>query len=252
MSLRSTIMLSSRGQMYCCFSLPLHFAWSRLNEIAAWLCVAEKSFTGIDTKPNEIVPEPMERALMGCDDNLLGSMPNFLDERPGRRFAIVRQTGARPGYVLHLETDGVLRSWAVPKAPSPDPADRRLAVEIEAGAGGESEVWDCGRCTAVQDFANGFREGKLLFELAGYKLRGAWTLVRTRGKEWLLIKETKDNFVQRGGSFSDAPVLPTSEAAMGVRREVSASGAPRRKLHAGDIQPMLAEVRQRPFSDPEW
>src|SRR5216684_3563757 len=62
MSLRSTIMLSSRGQMYCCLSRPLHLECSRLNEIAAWLCVAEKSFTGMETRPNEIVPEAMERA----------------------------------------------------------------------------------------------------------------------------------------------------------------------------------------------
>ena len=66
-------------------------------------------------------------------------MPNFLDERAGRRFAVVRQTGSRPGYALHLETDGVLRSWAVPKGPSPDPAERRFAVEIEPGGGADGD-----------------------------------------------------------------------------------------------------------------
>jgi bifunctional non-homologous end joining protein LigD len=179
-------------------------------------------------------------------------MPNFLDERPGRRFAVVRQTGSRPGYALHLETDGVLRSWAVPKGPSPDPADRRFAVEIEPGGGGEGEPWDCGRCTPVQDFPAGIRDGKLLFELRGYKLRGAWTLVRTRGKEWLLIKETSDGHVRRRGTFPDAPVLPVSAGADAVREGLQALGPPRGSVRASEVQPMLAEVDPRPFSDPRW
>src|SRR5258706_2491815 len=188
----------------------------------------------------------------GRDDNLLVFMPNFLDERPGRRFAVVRQTGSRPGYALHLETDGVLRSWAVPKGPSPDPADRRFAVEIEPGGGGEGEPWDCGRCTPVQDFPARIRDGKLLFELRGYKLRGAWTLVRTRGKEWLLIKETSDGHVRRRGTFPDAPVLPVSAGAAAVREGLQALGPPRGSVRASEVQPMLAEVDPRPFSDPRW
>jgi bifunctional non-homologous end joining protein LigD len=179
-------------------------------------------------------------------------MPNFLDERPGRRFAVVRQAGSRPGYALHLETDGVLRSWAVPKGPSPDPAERRFAVEIEAGGGAEGETWDCGRCTPVQDFESGLRDGKLLFELRGYKLRGAWTLVRTRAREWLLIKETSDAHVRRGGTFSDAPVLPSAAAAAAVRAELDALEAPRRPVRVGEVQPMLAEVQPRAFTDPHW
>ena len=179
-------------------------------------------------------------------------MPNFLDERPGRRFAVVRQAGPRPGYALHLETDGVLRSWAVPRGPSPDPADRRFAVEIAPGAGAEGEPWDCGRCTPVQEFESGLRDGKLLFELHGYKLRGAWTLVRTRGKEWLLIKETSDAHVRRGGAFSDAPVLATPAAAAAVREELRALEAPRLRVRASEVQPMLAEVQPRAFTDPQW
>src|SRR2546430_10815525 len=119
-------------------------------------------------------------------------MPNFPEERPARRFAVVRQTGKRPGYALHLETDGVLRSWAVPKGPSPDPAERRFAVEIDAGGSAEGEAWDFGGCTPLQDFGSGLPEGKLLFELRGDKLRGARALVRTRGKEGVFIKGTSD------------------------------------------------------------
>jgi bifunctional non-homologous end joining protein LigD len=179
-------------------------------------------------------------------------MPNFPVERAGRRFAVVRQTGARPGYALHLETDGVLRSWAVPKGPSPDPADRRFAVEMEAGGAAEGEAWDFGGCTPVQDFSDGIREGKLLFELRGYKMRGAWTLVRTRGKEWLLIKETSDAHVRRGGSLSDAPVLPTPAGAAAVRDALQTLKPPRQRVRAAEMQPMLAEVQPKPFTDPAW
>ena len=179
-------------------------------------------------------------------------MPNFPEERPARRFAVVRQTGRRPGYALHLETDGVLRSWTVPKGPSPDPAERRLAVEIEAGGAAEGESWDFGGCTPVQDFGSGIREGKLLFELRGYKLRGAWTLVRTRGKEWLLIKETSDAHVRRAGTFPDDPVLPTPSGAAALRDELLALRPPKRRVRAADVQPMLAEVQPRPFTDPAW
>src|SRR5206468_7402015 len=186
------------------------------------------------------------------DDNLFVVMPNFPEERPARRFAVVRQKGRRPGYALHLETDGVLRSWTVPKGPSPDPAERRLAVEIEAGGAAEGESWDFGGCTPVQDFGSGIREGKLLFELRGYKLRGAWTLVRTRSKEWLLIKETSDAHVRRAGTFPDDPVLPTPSGAAALRDELLALRPPKRQVRAADVQPMLAEVQPRPFTDPAW
>jgi bifunctional non-homologous end joining protein LigD len=125
-------------------------------------------------------------------------------------------------------------------------------VEIAAGRGDAGEAWDCGGCTAVQDVEEGLRTGKLLFDLRGYKLRGAWTLVRMRGKEWLLIKETGDAFVERGGSFPDYPVLATESGAAQVREALLSLRAPRRKVHAEEIQPMLAEVRPQPFSDPGW
>ncbi|HWE25052.1 MAG TPA: DNA ligase D [Myxococcales bacterium] len=184
--------------------------------------------------------------------NVQLSMPNFLDERPGRRFTVLRNRDGRNGYALHLETDGFLRSWALAKAPSPDPAERRHAVEIVPGKSDPGEPWDCGDCTAVQDVGEGLRTGKLLFDLRGYKLRGSWTLVRTRAREWLLIKETGDAFVQRGGTFPDGAVLASEAGAEQVRKELQASRAPRRKVHAADIQPMLAEVRPRAFSDPDW
>jgi len=131
----------------------------------------------------------------------------------GVRIFVVQQHRARHlHWDMRLEVDGVLRSWAVPKGPSPNPDDKRFAVQVEDhplayaefegripdgnyGAG-HVIVWDCGQYTELEPFDEGFERGKLLFELRGHKLVGRWTLIRLKGrnaapdgKEWLLIKE---------------------------------------------------------------
>ena len=139
----------------------------------------------------------------------------------GRGLFVVQQHAAtRLHWDFRLEVDDVLKSWAVPKGPSMNPEDKRFAVQVEDhpveygdfeggipkgnyGAG-EVIVWDQGTYVPLEDFAAGFRSGKLLFELKGHKLRGRFTLILLKGanntgKEWLLIKE-------RDGSVSDAPL----------------------------------------------
>ncbi len=130
----------------------------------------------------------------------------------GGRFVIQKHDASRLHYDFRLEHDGVLKSWAVPKGPSLDPAEKRLAVEVEDHpieygsfegvipkgeyGGGTVVLWDRGRWKPEGDPAEGLAAGKLKFELAGKKLSGRWNLVRIRGRRdedgknnWLLIKE---------------------------------------------------------------
>ena len=200
-------------------------------------------------------------------------------------FVVQKHAARRLHYDFRLEWGGVLKSWAVPQGPSPDPAEKRLAVEVEDhpveyadfegvipegnyGAG-EVIVWDQGRWAPLVDLEEGMRAGKLLFELHGYKLRGKWTLVRMKskrkgdaGKEWLLIKE-RDGWVRRGAESGYPPEsilsgLTLEELASGasraaeVREELSRLGAPRRRVPVSDVGLMLAESRGGAFTRPGW
>ncbi len=136
-----------------------------------------------------------------------------------RRFVIQKHDATRLHYDLRLEFDGVFKSWAVTRGPSLDPADKRLAVEVEdhpldygdfegtipAGqyGGGTVQLWDRGYWES-EDPERGFKKGDLKFTLEGEKLHGSWVLVRMRhdrngGKRtnWLLIKH-RDEYVKEG------------------------------------------------------
>ncbi|MBV9191204.1 MAG: DNA ligase D, partial [Betaproteobacteria bacterium] len=129
------------------------------------------------------------------------------------RYFIQRHAATRLHYDFRLELEGVLKSWAVPKGPSLDPADKRLAMQTEDhpldygdfegvipekqyGAG-EVLLWDKGVWTPEdRDPLDALRKGRLHFRLDGEKLRGSWILTRTRGNEdrpaWLLIKRNDE------------------------------------------------------------
>ena len=132
------------------------------------------------------------------------------------RFVIQKHAASHLHYDLRLELDGVMKSWAVPKGPSVDPAVRRLAMEVEdhpisynafegtipAGeyGGGTVMLWDRGTYTAedgggVESLRRGFEKGDLKITLAGKRLRGSWVLVRMNrpGRpQWLMIKHRDD------------------------------------------------------------
>ena len=199
---------------------------------------------------------------------------------PGRLFVVHKHAASHLHYDLRLEMDGVLRSWAVPKGPSRNQADKRLAVLVEDhpieygnfegkipegnyGAGAVI-VWDRGMWVPIEDIAKGFEKGKLLFELRGYKLKGKWTLVKIKKgvKEWLLIKERDSQAVAANGEvFPQGSVLSGmtvedlkagANPAAALSDELKESGAPRRRVRAQDVELMLAESRDKPFTKPGW
>ena len=152
-----------------------------------------------------------------------GSLPVRAPEGGGL-FVVHKHAARRLHYDLRLEMEGVLRSWAVPKGPSYNPQDKRLAVLVEDhpleygdfeglipqgnyGAGAVI-VWDRGRWIPAGDPEEGLATGKLLFELQGHKLRGVWTLVKLKKgeNEWLLIKE-RDAYAGAEETLAEQSVL---------------------------------------------
>jgi bifunctional non-homologous end joining protein LigD len=136
------------------------------------------------------------------------------DARPagGSSYCIQKHAASRLHYDFRLELDGVLLSWAVPKGPSFDPRDKRLAMRVEdhpveygsfEGVIPEGEygagavvLWDRGTWTPAVDPGLALKKGELKFQLNGEKLVGKWALVRIKGddpKAWLLVKDRDEH-----------------------------------------------------------
>jgi bifunctional non-homologous end joining protein LigD len=141
--------------------------------------------------------------------------------KPGQsRFVVQKHRATRLHYDFRLEMDGVLKSWAVPKGPSLDPADKRLAMQVEDhpvsyfdfegtipegnyGAG-TVMVWDVGTWEPEGNAREMMAKGDFKFRLDGQKLKGSFALIHiksrkpgSKGTEWLLIKH-RDAYVQPG------------------------------------------------------
>ena len=203
---------------------------------------------------------------------------------------IQQHAATRLHYDLRLECDGVLKSWAVPKGPSLDPAEKRLAMQTEDhpygyasfegvippkqyGAG-EVIVWDCGvyspdeghvthfddREAAEREVREGLAAGKLSFELRGEKVKGSFALVRTAKdpKSWLLIKH-KDRFVTgedvaaRNRSVLSGATVEDLVRIPGHRIDAAKlvpGGKP--SPMPSKVEPMHAQPGDKVFNSPDW
>jgi len=202
----------------------------------------------------------------------------------GGIFVVQQHAARRMHWDFRLAIGGVLVSWAVPRGPSLDPKEKRLAVQTEdhpleyadfegiipAGnyGAGATIAWDRGTYRTVDGSNAGedLRRGKLDIELRGHKLRGRWGLVRTKGdgdKSWLLIRKglappaaTSELVVSLPASIFSG--LTVEELGNGVRlteelgRLAEAAGAPRRVLDLRGLAPMQAESVAHAFSKPGW
>ena len=203
-------------------------------------------------------------------------------------FVIQQHSARRLHYDFRLECDGVLKSWAVPKGPSLDPAEKRLAVQTEDhpydyasfegvippgqyGAG-EVIVWDCGvyspdergswfhdRVEAERQIRDGLEKGKLSVLLRGSKVRGSFALVRTKeAKSWLLIKH-KDRFVTTDEVTAQEESVLSGVSVEGMKvmpahRIQAAQLVPGGDVEAmpDKVEPMHAEPGAAPFNAPDW
>jgi DNA ligase D-like protein (predicted 3'-phosphoesterase) len=137
---------------------------------------------------------------------------------------VIQQHGARSmHWDFRLEAAGVFKSWAVPRGPSTDPRDKRLAMEVDdhqiswgdfegvipAGdyGAGPVIVWDRGDYRPLTDESpqESLANGHLSFWLEGQKLRGGWTLRRIEGRRWLLVKRRDDEADARRNPVSTQP-----------------------------------------------
>ncbi len=181
------------------------------------------------------------------------------------QFVIQKHDATRLHYDFRLELDGVMKSWAVPKGPSLDPAVKRMAVHVEDHpleynkfegvipkgeyGGGPVLLWDRGTWIPEEDPRQGYRDGTLKFRLEGKKLHGSWVLVRTRGlqgkkEQWLLIKQ-RDEAARPGAATDVVTALPRSVASGRTIEEIGTSF--HRKTRPGAAEPKPSEGRRAPL-----
>ena len=162
-------------------------------------------------------------------------------KREGRSFVIQKHAATRLHYDFRLEMEGVLKSWAVPKGPSLDPADKRLAMMTEdhpvdygdfegiipAGqyGGGTVLLWDRGTWEPLEDPHQGLRKGALKFRLDGEKLRGGWTLVKIKGRD---ARDDEQDLAAHQGDATSSCGRPSE-----YERHRRAAGERDHRPHAG-------------------
>jgi len=157
-----------------------------------------------------------------------------------RQFVVQKHRASHLHYDFRLEHEGAMLSWAIPKGPSPDPATKRLAMMTEPHpmdynafegvipegeyGGGTVMIWDRGTWEPeVPDVTTALAKGDLKLTLHGKKLRGSWVLVRTRNRQWLLIKH-RDRFASTDDLTVSRPQSVVSRRSMaGIARAARAT-----------------------------
>jgi bifunctional non-homologous end joining protein LigD len=184
-----------------------------------------------------------------------------------RFFCVQKHLASHLHYDFRLEHNGVLLSWAVPKGPSLDPGTKRLAMHVEdhpieygefegvipEGYGaGIVMLWDRGTWTPEVDIDAALKKGDLKFTLNGYKLKGSWALIRTKGpsygegRSWLLIKHRDD----WSGAVDIAEFAPLSVKSGGDFEDILAEDTPAiwksdRPAKGGATGKMFEEIIQK-------
>jgi len=201
------------------------------------------------------------------------------------RFVVQKHWATRLHYDFRLEMDGVLVSWAIPKGPTLNPAEKRLAAHVEDHpvsyydfegtipkgeyGGGTVMIWDWGTFELEESTpAESLKRGEVKFRLNGVRLRGRYALVRTRSeKDWLLIKkkdeaadasfdiEKFDTSVKTGRTKEE--IEQGKDAVWSSRREEGQGGLI--NLANGEkgpmpksLEPMKAQLVEKPFDDERW
>jgi bifunctional non-homologous end joining protein LigD len=183
-------------------------------------------------------------------------------------FVIQKHWATRLHYDFRLELDGTMKSWAVPKGPSFDSHDKRMAVHVEDhpisysdfegtippqqyGAG-KVIVWDKGTWEPIGDPRKGYAKGEIKFEIHGHKMHGRWVLVRMKAREgerqesWLLIKEN-DEYMRPASEFSVVDEMPDSV------KDLPMPGAPEdREAARAKVAALKAEAKpaKKPTAKP--
>lgn len=187
----------------------------------------------------------------------------------GRAFVVQKHDATRLHYDFRLEWDGVLKSWAVTRGPSYDPAEKRLAVQVEDHplayggfegtipkgqyGGGTVMLWDRGTWEPVGDFGKGLKQGKLVFRLEGERLKGEWTLVRMQRRpgekrdNWLMIKHREDGGKPPGGDVLKQHVK--SVASGRTMAEIASGG---RTIAKSDVAPAPKRRAKKTIAMPVW
>ena len=212
-----------------------------------------------------------------------------LEVRPGAEhgdtFVVQKHRATRLHYDFRLAIDGTLKSWAVPKGPSLNAADKRLAVHVEdhpleyggfegkipegSYGAGTVMVWDRGTFNVEGnlDALKQLEQGEIKFNLNGEKLRGSFVLVKLKhsekGNEWLMIKhrdvaedsawniENHDGSVLTGRTIDEIKEQLPPKRKPSLIQAAELQGA-RKAAMPSRVEPMLATLADHPFSDPNW